>query len=104
MAPRWMIVGFLGFLLTATGALFAMVVSDKTDRQKRVEEALKDVPSKYQSQVAERVTVTEIKIAVLEAQMLRFTEAMERQTEATIKLTAEVQQLNKAILIRGVRQ
>jgi len=97
VAPRWVLLTVIMALFSVVGALGALVASAKSEHDQRVEDAIKDTPSKYQSRLAERQAVSEIKIATLEANYLRLTIALEKQTEATNLQTVQLERLNNRL-------
>lgn len=83
-APRWALVAALGISLVAIAGLGSLVVAEKSERDRRQDEALKDVPTKYQARVSERV-------ATLEEQMRMTGLAILKLDTAVVNLATQLQ-------------
>lgn len=96
-APRWLLVSAIAICLVGLGALGSMVMAGKTEREQRVEDALKDTPTRYQARLSERVAILETQTQNLSVAVTELNAKLDTQTAATNELTIQMRLLTAEI-------
>lgn len=93
-APRWALISALSAAALAITFLAGRLTDARSREQQRIDAALADVPSRYQSRLAERVAVLETETHELRLSMNALSGQMQDQAKATGELTIQLRILN----------
>lgn len=102
VAPRWALLCALAVCFVGLGALGSLVMAGKTEREQRVEDALKDTPTRYQARLSERVAILETQTQTLSSAVTELNDQLHTQITATNELTIQMRLLT-AELKKGRR-
>ena len=89
-APRWTLVSVIGVAFLVIAFLGGRLSDERTREQHRIDAALADVPTRYQSRLAERVAVLETETHELRESMNKLGQQLQSQAQATNELTMQI--------------
>lgn len=102
-APRWFLLLLIASGLVLLGFLIATLETSKAKEQQRLEAAILDAPTKYQSRQSERLAVVEAQTQQLSKAVDALTAEVKHQNQASNELTVELRSLTAVLSKVGVK-